>query len=214
MMQIKSFEFNLFGEKTYVIYDTDSSEAAIVDPGMMNERENDELSSWILANELSVKYLIDTHLHIDHVFGDEYVEEKYGVGLSASIEDEFLGDRIAQQAMMFHLNVNVADAVKISNPLVDGEVLFLGTQPIQIIAVPGHSPGSIALYCPTGGFVVTGDALFQGSIGRTDLPGGDHSTLLRSIKAKLFVLPDETTVFPGHGPATKIGIEKTSNPFF
>ena len=214
MMEIKAFEFNPFGEKTYIIYDSDSKEAAVVDPGMINQQERLQFSNWISAEGLTVKYLINTHLHVDHVAGDEFVEKHYGVTLSASEDDAFLGDRVAQQAVMFHLNADIAQSVKIGNPLSDGQVIYLGKQPVQILAVPGHSPGSIALYCPGGHFVVTGDALFQGSIGRTDLPGGNHPQLLASIRSRLFALPSDTKVYPGHGPATTIGIEKDTNPFF
>lgn len=212
-MELKSFEFNPFGERTYVVYDLESRQAAIVDPGMMSETEKMDIESFVQANSLKVKYLINTHLHIDHVAGNEFVENRYDVGLSANYADAFLGERLAQQAEMFHLNPSVAGCANISHRLKDGEVIHLGKEPIEIIYVPGHSPGSIALYSPVGKFVLTGDALFRGSIGRTDLPGGDYATLIRSIRERLFTLPDNTVVYPGHGPKTTIAIEKQMNPY-
>lgn len=213
LMEIKRFEFNLFGVNTYIIYDRASREAAVVDPGMTDDREASALDSFIAANNLTVKYLVNTHMHIDHLFGDEYVMKKYGVGISASELDAFLSSRIAEQARMFHLRTDMADALKIAHPLADGDRLMLGKELIDILAVPGHSPGSIALYCPESKFVITGDALFRGSIGRTDLPGGDYATLIGSITGKLLTLPADTKVYPGHGPATDIAYEASCNPY-
>lgn len=212
-MQIKSFEFNPFGERTYVIFDEASRQAAVIDPGMMKQQERDELDSFIQAHELKVKYLINTHLHVDHVAGNEHVENKYDVVLSAHPDDQFLAERIGAQARQFHLNVDVAESVKIVHELSDHQILHLGEEPIEVIAVPGHSPGSIAIYSPNGKFVLTGDALFRASIGRTDLPGGDYKTLVRSIQTRLFTLPDDTVVYSGHGPKTLIAIEKQQNPY-
>lgn len=212
-MKIKIFEFNLFGENTYVTFDEVSAEAAVIDPGMMDKRDCDEISSFISENKLKVKYLLNTHMHIDHVAGDEYIESRYGVGLSANSLDEPLASRIAQQAQMFHLDVNVVGSVKIAHPLKNNDRLWLGKTPVDVLEVPGHSPGSLAFYFPENGFVITGDALFRQSIGRTDLPGGDFGTLIGSIKNNLMTLPPETVVFPGHGPRTTIADEKRLNPY-
>lgn len=212
-MKIKIFEFNLFGENTYVTFDEVSAEAAIIDPGMMNKRECDEIESFIRENNLKVKYLLNTHMHVDHVAGDEYIETRCGVGLSASSLDEPLASRIAQQARMFHLDFNVVDSAKIAHPLKNNDRLWLGKTPVDVLEVPGHSPGSLAFYFPENGFVITGDALFRQSIGRTDLPGGDFDTLVDSIKNRLMTLPPETVVFPGHGPRTTIADEKRLNPY-
>lgn len=211
-MIVDKLEFNLFGENTYILYDTKTREAAVVDPGMMNSRECAAFDGFIERNKLIIKYLLNTHLHIDHVTGDIYVSEHYEVPLRASLEDEFLAERVKEQALMFRLDVN-AENVRIGEPLEDGDTLTLGNERIDVIAVPGHSPGSLAFYAPSSGFVVTGDALFNMSIGRTDLPGGDYATLIRSIKEKLLSLPDETVVYPGHGEPTTIGRERQMNPF-
>lgn len=212
-MKIQRFEFNLFGVNTYVMFDVASKEAAIVDPGMTDQRECERIDSFIALNGLKVKYLINTHSHIDHLFGDEYVKRKYGVGVAASTDDLFLSSRIKEQSRMFGLRTDMPDEIKVDLPLHDGDVLKLGTEPIEIISVPGHSPGSVALYCPESKFVVTGDALFRLSIGRTDLPGGNHAQLLDSIMKKLLTLPPDTTVYPGHGPSTTVGNEWRHNPF-
>lgn len=212
-MKIQSFEFNLFGVNTYIIFDTATCEAAIVDPGMTTERECARIDNYIESNGLHVKYLINTHMHIDHLFGDEYIAKKYGTGISASTDDSILSSRIAEQARMFRLRTDMPEALKVDNPLKNGDRLMLGAEPIDIIAVPGHSPGSIALYCPESKFVVTGDALFKNSIGRTDLPGGSYEQLISNITKRLLTLPPDTTVYPGHGPSTTIESELRHNPF-
>lgn len=212
-MKIQSFEFNLFGVNTYIIFDTATCEAAIVDPGMTTERECARIDSYIESNGLHVKYLINTHMHIDHLFGDEYIAKKYGTGISASTDDSILSSRIAEQARMFRLRTDMPETLTVDNPLKNGDRLMLGAEPIDIIAVPGHSPGSIALYCPESKFVVTGDALFKNSIGRTDLPGGSYEQLISSITKRLLTLPPDTTVYPGHGPSTTIESELRHNPF-
>lgn len=212
-MKIQNFEFNLFGVNTYIIFDVASKEGAVVDPGMTDARECERIDSYIALNGITVKYLINTHMHIDHLFGDQYISKKYDVGIAASTDDEILSSRIAEQARMFHLRTDMPDALKVDIPLNDGDRLMLGAEPIDILAVPGHSPGSIALYCPESKFVVTGDALFKFSIGRTDLPGGNHAQLIDSITTKLMTLPPDTTVYPGHGPSTTIATELRHNPF-
>lgn len=212
-MKIQNFEFNLFGVNTYIVFDIASKEGAVIDPGMTDAREYKRIDNYIALNGITVKYLINTHMHIDHLFGDEYISKKYGVGIAASTADEILSSRIAEQARMFHLHTDMADSLRVDIPLNDGDRLMLGEEPIDILAVPGHSPGSIALYCPESRFVVTGDALFKYSIGRTDLPGGNHAQLIDSITCKLLTLPPDTTVYPGHGPSTTIAAELRHNPY-
>lgn len=212
-MKVKRFEFNMFGENTYIVFDERTRHAAIIDPGMLNQRENTMFSGYIDDNKLIIRYLITTHIHIDHVLGIEYVENKYGVGLSASPDDAFLAKRVAQQAEMFHLPINVPEEIKLAQNLTEGDELPLGDDALEVINVPGHSPGSIALYSAKSEIVFTGDALFKSSIGRTDLPGGDYAQLIQAIQSKLLTLPDKTIVYPGHGPSTTIGQEKTFNPY-
>ena len=212
-MKIQRFEFNLFGVNTYLIYDPATGEAAVIDPGMTDARECDVIDSYISQNALTVKYLLNTHMHIDHLFGDQYIARKYNVGIAASPDDAILSSRIAEQARMFHLRTDMPESLDVDMQLKDGDRLMLGAEPVDVIAVPGHSPGSVAFYCPESKFVVTGDALFKSSIGRTDLPGGNYAQLISSITKKLMTLPPDTTVYPGHGPSTTIASELRNNPF-
>ncbi len=211
-LKIKGFEFNMFGEITYLVWDEKSKEAAIVDAGMSNDAERSVIDGFIEDNRLKIKYLLNTHIHLDHTFGVHHIENRYGVKLSASPLDEPLASRVRQQAVLFHLPIDVED-VEITNRLSSGDRIELGDNFMTVISVPGHTPGGIAFYCRAQHFVITGDSLFLSSIGRTDLPGGSHSTLVRSVTENLLTLPPETVVYPGHGPATTIGHELTYNPY-
>lgn len=202
----------MFGVNCYVLWDPDTREAAIVDPGMADRAECDALDDFLTRNKLHATQLIDTHMHLDHIFGNLYVKERYGLPVRAAKADEFLGLTLNDQAARFRLPVKAEDH-GIDMELKDGDVLHVGGEELRVLAVPGHSPGSIALYAPESGFVITGDALFAGSIGRTDLPGGDFATLVGSIRDKLLKLPPETVVLPGHGDETTIGRELKSNPY-
>lgn len=211
-MNIAKFEFSLFGINTYVVYDPNEKKAAIVDPGMINDEEEQALSRFIERNGLTVTHIINTHMHIDHAIGAAYAKRKYGAPLWGHKDDGFLADRLRQQADAFGINEMIED-VSIDSYLSPGEIIKIGSGSLEVIHVPGHSPGSIALYDHADGFVITGDALFEGSVGRTDLPGGNGTQLIESIRRNLLPLPDSTVVYPGHGPATTIGRERTLNPF-
>lgn len=215
MLNVKQFTFNPFGESTFVVYDEASREAAVIDPGMVSAAERSLLDGFIERNKLKITQVINTHLHVDHCFGANYVRRRYGVGLAGHSADAFLGERVAAQTRTFGVipSEGEPDAVAIDVALDEGDTISIGNDSLKVLHVPGHSPGSIALYCADGGFVITGDALFQGSIGRTDLPGGSMEQLVDSIRTKLFTLPDDTLVLPGHGPATTIGDEKKYNPY-
>ena len=211
-MKVSRFIFNMFGINTYIMWDPATLEAAIIDPGMIDIDEEQALYDFISRNSLRPVHLINTHMHLDHIFGNLKVKEKYGLDIKAHPDDDFLGKSLSESVRRFNLRIPVSDhGVDIA--LKDGETLYLGKEPVKVISVPGHSPGSIALYCPESGIVITGDALFRGSIGRTDLPGGNHATLIRSVTDRLLTLPDSTTVLPGHGPETTVGEEKRSNPY-
>lgn len=212
MLKIKSFEFNPFGEKTYLVWDPDTLQAMVIDPGMSNAAERDELDRFVAREHLNIKYMVNTHLHLDHTWGNDHVTDTYGTATSASPADAMLGRRRAEQAQMFGMREPMKP-LDITHHLHDGDRMALGGYIFEVISVPGHSPGGLALYCPQGGVLFSGDSLFAGSVGRTDLPGGDMNTLLDAITAKLLTLPETTTVFPGHGPSTTIGRERSSNPF-
>ena len=211
-MEIKRFEVNLFGENTYIIWDSTTREAAVVDPGMSDQTEIDEVESFVSANSLTVKYLLLTHIHIDHTFGIEALKSAYNAALLAHKGDVPLGQTRQQQAQMFRLPVRLGP-VEPDRFISDGDTLRLGTEEIKVIHTPGHSQGGVCYYVPESGFVLTGDTLFRGSVGRTDLPGGNQRQLIISIKSQLLGLPPSTVVYPGHGPATTIGEEARSNPF-
>lgn len=211
-MKLVKFGFSLFGINTYVVVDEATKKCAVVDPGMIEPEEENALVNYIERNGLTVTHVINTHLHVDHAVGDKFVADKFKVPVLGHKSDETLGARMQQQAMMFGMREKL-DAVSLTSYLEDGDKVKVGDGELDVLHVPGHSPGSIALYDPEGKYVIVGDALFDGSIGRTDLPGGDFRTLINSIRSKLLTRPDDTTVYPGHGPATTIGREKKYNPY-
>ena len=212
MLKVARFGFYMFGINTYVVYDPEAREAAIIDPGMSRKEEFEAMAGFLDREGLKVTHLINTHLHIDHAIADNWVKSKYGLPVEAHAGDAILGERIMQQARMFGVQAEDV-AVEIGRPLKDGDAVRIGSGELKVHHVPGHSPGSICLYDEEDGFVIAGDTLFEGSIGRTDLPGGNHRQLIDAIKDKLLSLPDETTVLSGHGNATTIGRERSGNPY-
>lgn len=210
-MRIKQFTFNPFSENTYVLYD-DTKNCVIIDPGCNTSEEQSTLSSFISGNGLQPIALINTHCHIDHVLGNRYVCDSYGIELHAHEGEKSVLDAQPQVAMMYGIPYSPSPAISIN--LEEGKEFSFGDTKLSIILTPGHSPASISLYHEESKQLIAGDVLFQGSIGRTDLPGGNHQTLLDSIQQKLFTLPDDVIVYPGHGLHTHIGIEKRTNPFF
>lgn len=212
MLSIKALPFNMFEVNTYVVWDPSTRDAAIIDPGMVFPGETDKLDDFVASKSLNVTQIINTHMHVDHIFGVPYVRENYDVKLKASSADNFLGEQAPAQARMFRLPIEASPVTADIN-LSDGDRIAIGTEEGIALAIPGHSPGSLALYFPESKFVITGDVLFHGSIGRTDLVGGNHSQLIDGIRRKLLTLPHDTVVYPGHGPSTTIGAELRSNPY-
>jgi hydroxyacylglutathione hydrolase len=210
MLQIKSFCFNPFQENTYLLYD-ESGEAAVVDPGCERREEREMLSNFIAEKHLRVVALVNTHCHIDHVLGNRYVMDTYGVPLLVHPDDVATLKANELFAPMYGFS-----GFEVSEPggfLKHGDHFRFGHTDFEVLHVPGHSPGHIALYDPDSKSCIAGDVLFLGSVGRTDLPGGDHATLIDSIRRRLFALGDDVVVYPGHGPSTTIGRERRSNPF-
>lgn len=210
MLRIKKFTFNPFGENTYVLFD-DSKECVVIDPGCYEKAEQQELTAFIDSNQLVVKMLLNTHCHIDHVLGNAFVKRKFNVGLFINAIEEPLLRAVKSYASnygFFQYEDSVADGF-----LTEKDVVAFGEQKLQILFVPGHSPGHIAFYDEASKILVGGDVLFENSIGRTDLPGGNFNTLINSIHEKFFTLPDDVTVYCGHGEETSIGFEKRTNPF-
>lgn len=212
-MNIAKFGFTLFGINTYVVYDPKEKKAAVIDPGMILPEEREAMDRFLAKNDLELTHIIDTHIHIDHAIGVKYLKDKYNAPFYANEGDKSLGERLQVQARQFGVPGEIEEAITIDHPIKDGDTIHIGSGELRVLHVPGHSPGSVALYDPEAGFVITGDALFQGSVGRTDLPGGNSKQLIDSIKSKLLTLPDATVVYPGHGPHTTIGSEKKANPF-
>ena len=211
-MTIKRFEFNMFPVNCYVLWD-DTKEAVIIDAGCFYPEEQTKLKEFIYANGLKVKYVLNTHLHLDHIFGNAFVEREFGLRPLAHEADEFLLPKIAEYCNYFGFQVN-EEPPALSGHLSDGDEIAFGHTTLKALHVPGHSPGSIAFYNEDDHCVFSGDVLFRCGVGRADFDGGDPQQLTNSIQTKLFSLPDETIVYPGHGEPTKIGYEKTYNPYF
>lgn len=211
-MKIKRFEFNMLPVNCYLVYDS-TKEAAIIDPGCFYAEERDFLRDYIKSKGLTPKHLLCTHLHLDHVFGCKFIKDTYGLGIEANPADEYWLQQAPQQARTFGLTYPEIHE-PIEKPLFDGDKITFGDLELEAICVPGHSPGSLAFYSREKKVLFSGDVLFQGSIGRADLQGGNFEELKEAICNRLFTLPDDVTVYPGHGPSTTIGYEKRNNPFF
>lgn len=210
MIHIKAFTFSPISENTYVLYNNEGK-AIIIDPGCYFPNEQETLKNFLTDNSLTPVYLLNTHCHLDHVFGNKWVHETYGLEPHLHPNEEAMLALAPVSGERWGLPFqNYAGPLLFLN---DGDTVLLGETEIQVILAPGHSPGSICFYIPSQGDLIGGDVLFRGSIGRTDLPGGDSETLLNSIREKLWVLPDETVVYSGHGIKTTIGYEKRNNPF-
>lgn len=211
MIKIHKFIFNPFAENTYLVWDDISNQSIIIDSGCSNPNEEYILKQFIIDNKLSPKYLINTHCHIDHFMGNAFIKEEFKVDFFASREDIFLIDSQENQAALFGLNIK-----KTPYPdkyLTEDLILSIGETEIKFIFTPGHSPGGYSVYFPDEKICITGDTLFRESIGRTDFLGSDYNTLIASIRKKLFSLPDEVIIFPGHGEESTIGYEKSYNQF-
>ncbi|HHP7242074.1 MAG TPA: MBL fold metallo-hydrolase [Cyclobacteriaceae bacterium] len=210
-MEIKPFVFNPFMENTYIIFDKDTREAAVIDPGCYEPREQKELAEFIHNNELNVKLLLNTHCHLDHIFGNRFVQEKYNVGLGIHKNDlEML--RAAKVYAPGYGFDNFQDAEP-EYFIEEGQTIAIGDNVFEIIFIPGHSPGHVGFYSAENKILISGDVLFQDSIGRTDLPGGDYNLLLENIHNKVLQLADDVVVYSGHGQNTTIGHERKNNPF-
>ncbi|WP_257667382.1 MBL fold metallo-hydrolase [Parapedobacter tibetensis] len=210
MIHIKSFVCNPYQENTYLLYD-DTGATAIIDPGMYGEREEKEVKGFIDAEGLSPELLLNTHCHVDHVLGNSYIFEEYGLMPQFHEGELPLLIEVQNYAPQMGIRYEVSPIAEFFLPAI-GSVAF-GQNKLTLIFAPGHSPAHLCFYSPENGFLIGGDVLFRNSIGRTDLPGGNHQQLLDSIARSLYMLPDDTVVYPGHGPETTIGYEKRTNPF-
>lgn len=210
MFAVKVFIFSPVQENTYILYN-ERKDCIIIDPGCYYDDEKDALAFFVENNGLTPRLLLNTHCHLDHVFGNKWVSEKYGLKLHLHEKEKIVLDNAPVAGLRWNLPFdNYQGDVQYVR---EGDILSLGEDQLEVFFTPGHSPGSVIYYCRKQEFVTGGDVLFRMSIGRTDLPGGDHSTLISSIRNKLLVLPDDIIVYPGHGEKTTIGFERENNPF-
>ena len=210
-MKIHRFIFSPFQENTYVIWDETTKESCIVDPGCYSDQEEEEFKDFITSNKLKLKYLINTHCHIDHIFGNSFVKNEFNPIFLVPEDDVPLLDMAIAQGKQFGIKVKPSPVP--DEFIKESETLNLGNIEMKFLFTPGHTPGEYSIYIPSENICITGDVLFKTSIGRTDLWGGDFEILLNSIKTKLLTLPDETIIYPGHGDSSTIGQEKTHNSF-
>lgn len=210
MFQLQAFEFSPIQENTYLLYN-EHNDCIIIDPGCYFEEEREMLLNFIQSKNLNPVLLLNTHCHLDHVFGNKFVAEKFGLIPHIHPLEKKLLEYAPTSGLMYNLPFDnyTGELAYID----EGSILKVGDDELVAIFTPGHSPGSLSFYCKKQFFIISGDVLFQRSIGRTDLPGGDHATLIRSIQEKLMILPDETNVYSGHGPSTTLIAERNGNPF-
>lgn len=209
-MNIVKFVFSPFQENTYILYDK-TKECVIIDPGCYDENERNRLVELIESRDLKPVKLINTHCHIDHIFGNKFVSEKYNLPLESHKDEQQTIEYSKLAAQMYGLKLEESPAISVFWE--EGDVITFGESELEVLFTPGHSPASISFYNRKGNFVIGGDVLFYESIGRTDLPGGNFETLATMIRTKFFTLPDETKVYSGHGGVTTVGHEKRNNPF-
>lgn len=210
MISLQKFTFNPYQENTYVLYD-ETKECVIIDPGMYDGSEQNQLTAFIRENGLKPTLLLNTHCHIDHVLGNKFVFDNWGLKPQFHQGELYILQAVPGYAPQMGMHYELSPEPEHFLPET-GTVSF-GDSQLELIFAPGHSPAHLCFYAKEDNFLIGGDVLFYQSIGRTDLPGGNHQQLINSIRQNLFVLPNDCKVFPGHGPSTTIGFEKVSNPF-
>jgi len=210
MLHVHSFVFNAFRENTYLVYDGDGN-CAIFDPGMSNPAEERMFADFLAEKKLTPVALYNTHCHVDHVLGNRFVHDRYGLTPQFHEGEVPVLVAVANSAPVYGLRYEASPIP--DTFLVENQEVNIGEDRLRLLLVPGHSPAHLCFYAERDSFLIGGDVLFRNSIGRTDLPGGDHGQLLDNIRRKIYTLPDGTVVHPGHGPSTTVGFEKQSNPF-
>lgn len=210
MLNVKIFQFNPLQENTYVLFNN-QGHCIIIDPGCYADDERDQLTGFITEKALKPLLLLNTHCHLDHVFGNKFVAETYGLELFIHQGEQIVLDRAPESGLMWNMPFdNYAGKINYLEP---GQQIGIDADQLDILFTPGHSPASVSLYAAAQGYLFAGDVLFRESVGRTDLPGASPVLLQKSIQEVLYTLPDQTTVYPGHGMPTTIGHEKKYNPF-
>ena len=210
-MQIQVFTFNQFFENTIIVFDK-TKECVIIDPGCYTISEKDTLQKYISINNLIPVKLINTHCHIDHILGNNFIAKTYDLELEMNANDMGLIKSSNEIAQLYGFTDYEMSPLP-KKFLNEGDTLEFGNSQFKILFTPGHAPGHISLYSEKDGLLISGDVLFNNSIGRTDLPGGNYDLLIESIKNKILTLNDNTIVYCGHGPSTTIGYERLNNPF-
>lgn len=210
MLSIEPLVFNSFQVNTYLVRN-ENGDCLVIDPAFYSPEEINAFDRYISSAGLSIKGQLNTHCHVDHVLGVKHMQTAHNCPLRAHMNESVLLSKAPLMGEVYGLKVEPISAI--DQAIADNDTITLGEDRLMSILVPGHSPGSLSFYSPEAGFVITGDALFQGSIGRTDLPGGDYDTLISAIRNRLLILPPETVVYPGHGDPTTIGEEALNNPF-
>lgn len=211
MIKIETLVFNHWQENTYILYD-ETNEAVLIDCGVFFEDEGKKLKAFVKNKGLKLVKQLNTHLHIDHVLGNQFMKDEFGLLTEAHKDDEFLLEEAPNYAFRLGLE-NVVQPPKMGKAIQDGDIIKFGNSELKVLHVPGHSPGHVVFYNEEQQFVIAGDVLFRESIGRTDLPYGNFDQLINGIKNKLLVLNDNVIVYPGHGPTTSIGHERSNNLF-
>jgi hydroxyacylglutathione hydrolase len=210
MLQIKSFTVGPFAENTYIIYNQ-NKQAIIIDPGMYDAKEDQTIFDFLSQEQLKLEQIINTHCHLDHVFGVHSIVTKYVIPFAFLQQEQSTYDWAAAAATKYGLQLNELPAPNYY--IKKDDTIKIGEDELKVLFTPGHSPGHVCLYNELGNFVIAGDAIFQMSVGRTDLPGGDTNTLIQSIHREILSLPVHTTIYSGHGPSTTVGFEKMNNPY-
>ena len=210
-MEIKTFTFNQFLENTIIVSDS-TNECIIIDPGCYNDEEKKILENYIIKNNLNPVKLINTHCHIDHILGNNFVSRNWGIDLEINEKDLDLLNNADQIAKIYGFT-NYERSPMPKKFINEDDIINFGISELKVIFTPGHAPGHISLYSEKDNLIISGDVIFQNSIGRTDLPGGDFNTLINSIKNKILSLDDNVIIYCGHGPNTTVGNERRNNPF-
>lgn len=210
MVTIRNFVFNDFQVNTYLLYD-ESRECVIIDAACYSREEKDQLKNFILENQLKPVRNLNTHCHIDHILGNGFVADEFGI--DPEYHEESVGFFLVAREIGRSFGYETGQFPEPEGFIQQGDTVTYGKNSLKVLYTPGHADGSVCFYDPKNGFVITGDVLFRDTIGRTDLPTGNFDLLMKSIGEKLFTLPDETVVYPGHGPETTIGYEKMNNQF-
>lgn len=211
-IQIERFVVNMIEENAYLLYD-DSREAVMIDCGAFYDEDKEAISTFIESKGLNLRRLLNTHAHFDHLFGADYIYNKYGVKVEVSEEEENTYKQAALQLKLFmHRDIPLL-LPPLGPSFHDCDRIRTGNMELEVIATPGHSPGGVCFYCESERLLFSGDSLFRGSIGRCDLPGGNEGQLLTALKERVLALPDDVKVYPGHGESTTIGAERTGNAY-